>query len=194
MRLRSHRRNLMAWSQSAGSVGRSGVAPFTRTRRIRRWIRTGALLTIVGLMSLARAGRVRWWFLLAEGVLAVDGVMLHAFVGVVLLVLVSAPFAVVGPRADRIRRSELEPDLGVYSHPAQLRRAIRAMDLHDHRFPGHGPALGGRSSPAILRRRSDPTLPRTRSSQPATPGAPRRRCRRAPRTECLAANATSWSA
>ena len=138
MRPRSPRRNLVVWSQSASSVGRSGTAPFTRTRRIRRWIRTGVLLTIVGLMSLARAGRVRWWLLLPEGVLAVDGVLLHAFVGVVLLVLVSAPFAVARPRADRIRRSELEPDLGVFSHPAQLRRAIRAMDLHDHQFPVTG--------------------------------------------------------
>jgi hypothetical protein len=138
MRLRSHRRNLVVWSQSASSVGRSGAAPFTRTRRIRRWIRTGALLTIVGLMSLARAGRVRWWLLLAVGVLTVVGVMLHAFVGVVLLLLASASFVVARPRADRIRRSELEPDLGVYSHPAQLRLAIGAMDLHDHRFPVSG--------------------------------------------------------
>jgi hypothetical protein len=72
-------------------------------------------------------------------VLTVVGVMLHAFVGVVLLFLVSAPFVAARPRADRTRRSELEPDPGVYSHPAQLRRAIRAMDLHDHRFAGHGP-------------------------------------------------------
>ena len=47
MRLRSHRRNLLVWSQSASSVGRSGAPPFTRIRRIRKWIRTGALLTIV---------------------------------------------------------------------------------------------------------------------------------------------------
>jgi hypothetical protein len=144
MRLRSHRRNLVVWSQSASSVGRSGAPPFTRTRRIRKWIRTGALLTIVGLMPLTRAGRTRWWLLLAVGVLTVVGVMLHAFVGVVLLFLVSAPFVAARPRADRIRRSELEPDLGVYSHPAQLRRAIRAMDLHDHRFSGHGTVLGAR--------------------------------------------------
>ena len=60
MRLRSHRRNLVVWSQSASSVDRSGAPPFIRTRRIRKWIRTGALLTIVGLMPLARAGRARW--------------------------------------------------------------------------------------------------------------------------------------
>jgi hypothetical protein len=138
MRLRSHRRNLVVWSQAASPVGRSGAPPFTRTRRIRRWIRTGALLTIVGLMPLARAGRARWWLLLPVAVLTVVGVMLHAFVGVVLLFLVSAPFAAAGPGAGRIRRSELEPDLGVYSHPAQLRLAIRAMDLHEHRFPVTG--------------------------------------------------------
>ncbi len=138
MRLRSHRRNLVVWSQAASSVGRFGAPPFTRTRRIRRWIRTGALLTIVGLMPLARAGRARWWLLLPGGVLTVVGVMLHAFVGVVLLFLASAPFVAARPRADRIQRSELEPDLGVYSHPAQLRLAIRAMDLHDHRFPVTG--------------------------------------------------------
>jgi 4-amino-4-deoxy-L-arabinose transferase-like glycosyltransferase len=138
MRLRSHRRSMVVWSQSASSVGRSGSPSFTRVRRIRRWIRTGALFAVVGLMSLARAGRARWRLLLAGGVLTVVGVMLHAFVGVVLLFLVSAPFAAARPRTGRIRRSELEPDLGVYSHPAQLRLAIRAMDLHDHRFPVTG--------------------------------------------------------
>jgi hypothetical protein len=138
MRLRSHRRNLVVWSQSVSSVGRSGAPPFTRTRRIRRWIRIGALLTIVGLMPLARAGRARWRLLLAVGVLTVVGVMLHAFVGVVLLFLVSAPFVAARPRAGRIRRSELERELGIYSHPAQRRLAIRAMDLRDHRFPVTG--------------------------------------------------------
>ena len=67
MRQRSHRRNLVVWSQSAGSVGRYGAPPFTRRRRIRRWIRTGALLTVVGLMPLARSVRARWRPLLAGG-------------------------------------------------------------------------------------------------------------------------------
>ena len=35
--------------------GRPSAPPFTGTRRIRRWIRTGALLTVIGLMPLARA-------------------------------------------------------------------------------------------------------------------------------------------
>ena len=75
MRQRSHRRNLVVWSQSAGSVGRYGAPPFTRRRRIRRWIRTGALLTVVGLMPLARAVRARWRPLLGGGVLTVVGVI-----------------------------------------------------------------------------------------------------------------------
>jgi hypothetical protein len=139
MRLRSHRRSLVVWNQAASSVGRSGSPPFTRTRKIRRWIRTGALLTVVSLMPLARAGRTRWRLLLAGGVLTVVGVMLHiGLVGVVLLFLASAPFILARPRADRMRRSELERELGVYSHPAQRRLAIQAMDLHDHRFPVTG--------------------------------------------------------
>ena len=60
MRRRAHRRNLVLWSQSASSIGRYGASPLTRTRRIRRWIRIGALLTVVSLMTLARAGRARW--------------------------------------------------------------------------------------------------------------------------------------
>lgn len=136
MRPRSHRRNLVVWSQSAG---RYGTPPLTRIRHIRRRMRTAALLTVVSLMPLARAGRARWRLLLAGGVLAVVGVVLHVgLVGVVLLFLASAPFVPARPKAVRTRRSELERELGVYSHPAQRRLAIQAMDLHDHRFPVTG--------------------------------------------------------
>jgi hypothetical protein len=92
MGLRSHRRNLVLWSQSASSIGRCGAPRFTRTRRIRRWIRVGALLTVVGLMPLARAGRARWRLLLAGGVLMVVDVMLSGGLGgVILLFLAFAP-------------------------------------------------------------------------------------------------------
>jgi hypothetical protein len=83
MRLRSHRRNLAVRSQSVGSADRSGAPRFTRTRRIHRCIRTGALLAVVGLTPLARGGRprwwgrARWWLLLAGGVLTVVGFMLR---------------------------------------------------------------------------------------------------------------------
>ena len=143
MRLRSHRRNLVVWSQSAGSAGSHGAPPFTRRRRIRRWIRTGALLTVVGLMPLARAVRARWRPLLAGGVLTVAGVMwLDGPGGMVLLpglcLLLAAPLIAASPEADRMRRPEVELERAVFSHPAQRRLAIQAMAAHDKRFPATG--------------------------------------------------------
>jgi hypothetical protein len=140
MRWRSHRRNLVVWSQSAGSVGWYGAAPFTRTRRLRRSIRTGALLAVVSLMPLARVGRARWWLLLAGGVLTVVGFMLRgAASGAVLLpglvFLAFVPLVPARAKADRMQRSELERGLDVYAHPAQRRLAIQAMAAHDHRYP-----------------------------------------------------------
>jgi hypothetical protein len=138
MRLRSHRRSLVVWSHPATSVGGHAALPFTRIRRTRRWIRTGALIIVVGLIELARAGRAHWRFLLAGGVLTAAGVMLGGLAGGVLLFLAAAAFLPARPKGDRVRRSELEHELGVYSRPAQRRFAIRAMDLHDHRFPVTG--------------------------------------------------------
>jgi hypothetical protein len=143
MRQRSHRRNLVVWSQSAGSAGRYGAPPFPRRRRIRRWIRTGALLAVVGLMPLARAVRARWRPLLAGGVLTVAGVMwLDGPGGMVLLpglwLLLSAPLIPASPEADRMRRPEVEHELAVFSTPAQRRLAIQAMAAHDKRFPVTG--------------------------------------------------------
>ena len=103
MRPRSHRRNLVVWSQTAGSVGRYAAPPFTRRRRIRRWIHTGALLTVVRLMPLARAVRARWRPLLAGAVLTVAGVMwLDGPGGMVLLpglwLLLTAPLIPASPK------------------------------------------------------------------------------------------------
>src|SRR5205814_1382639 len=70
MRLRAHRRNLAAWSPSVGAADRYGAPRLTRlarTRWIHRFIRTGALLTVIGLRRLARAVRPRWRPLLAGG-------------------------------------------------------------------------------------------------------------------------------
>ena len=110
---------------------------------IRRCIRTGALLAVVSLMPLARGGRARWWLLLAGGVLTVVGFMLRgAASGMVflpgLMCLAFAPLVPARAKTDRMRRSELERELGVYSHPAQRRLAIQAMAVHDHRFPVTG--------------------------------------------------------
>jgi hypothetical protein len=57
MRLRPHRQNLVVWGTSVGPAIRYGAprpAPLPRTKRIRRSIRTGTLLTIMGLMRPAR--------------------------------------------------------------------------------------------------------------------------------------------
>src|SRR5438876_5196770 len=107
MRQRSRRRNLVVWSQSAGPVRSHGAPPFTRRRRIRRWIRTGALLTVVGLMPLARAVRARWRPLLAGGMLTVAGVIwLDGPGGLVLLpglcLLLSAPLIPATSKSGRM--------------------------------------------------------------------------------------------
>ena len=143
MRLRAHRRNLVRWSPSVGSADRYRTPRLTRlarTRRIHRWIHTGALLMIIGLMRLARAVRSRWRPLLAGGVLTVVGGMLRGAWGVVflpgLLFLLFASLVPARPTTDRVRRAELERGLGVFSHPAQRRLASQAIALYDKQFPG----------------------------------------------------------
>jgi hypothetical protein len=130
MRLRPHRRNLVVWSQSAGPVGRYGVPGFTRlprTRRVRRGIRTGALLTVIGLIRLARAVRTYWRPLLAGGILTLGGFMQRSaagnvvFLPGVLVFLLSALLTPPRSEAASTRRSELERELAGYSTPAQRR-------------------------------------------------------------------------
>src|SRR5260370_7946461 len=78
MRVRpQRRRNLVVWSQSGGTDRASRVTRPTRTRRIRRWIRVGMLLTLLGLTPLARAVRPRWKLLLAGTVLTVAGAIMR---------------------------------------------------------------------------------------------------------------------
>lgn len=60
MMLRSRRRNLVVWSTSVGQADRFGIPRIARTRRIRRFIRAGALLIVIGLMRLARTVRSHW--------------------------------------------------------------------------------------------------------------------------------------
>jgi hypothetical protein len=90
-------------------------------------------------MPLARAGRARWRLLLAGGVLTVVDVVLGGGLGgAILLFLAAALFVLVRPKAERMRRAELEREMGAYSHPAQRRLAIQALELQYHRFPGAG--------------------------------------------------------
>jgi hypothetical protein len=100
MRRRSHRRNLVVWNASAGPAGRYSAPRFrrlTRTRRIHRWIRTGALFALIGLMRLPHAVRTRWrpMLLLAGGVLMVAGIVLSSGVTFISGLLVLLPTALI---------------------------------------------------------------------------------------------------
>jgi uncharacterized membrane protein len=101
MRLRPRRRILVASSSPAIPATRScglgrprGARP-GRARRIRWWLRTGALLAVIGILRLTRTARTRWepLSLLAGGLLLVTGLVLPAASGsflLGLLVLIAA--------------------------------------------------------------------------------------------------------
>ena len=76
MRPRPHRRILVARSPHAIAAGKRGslgrVRP-TRIRRVRRGLRIGALLTVIGILRFARAIRARW-----EPLFLLGGVLLMA--------------------------------------------------------------------------------------------------------------------
>jgi hypothetical protein len=124
------------WSSSAGPPGRYGAPRFTqpaRPRRIRRWIRNGALLAVIGVIRLATTVRGRW--LVAGGVLTVVGVMLRSGAGSVVLLpgLVFLVFALLtpgSPKAARVQHSELERELATYSTPAQRRDLEATLDQY----------------------------------------------------------------
>jgi hypothetical protein len=138
MKLRPHRRNLVVWSSSDGPVGRYGVPRFTRLGRIgriRRCVRTGALLTVIGLMRLARAMRTRWRPMLAGVVLTVAGLMLRSGAGSLVffpgvLFLLSALLTPADPKTARKQRFELERELGAYSTAAQRRDLEATLDQY----------------------------------------------------------------
>lgn len=107
MRLRPLQRNLVAGNRSVGPVGRCGaprVPRVARARRVRRGIRTAGLLTLIGLLRLARAVPTYWRPLLAGGVLTVgaflqrssagDVVFLPGVLLFLLLVLLPAPVGI----------------------------------------------------------------------------------------------------
>ena len=119
MRLRPRRRNLVVWSSTAAPAGRGRAAPRragarrrrgarpARLRRIRWWLRTGALLTVLGVLRLARTARVRWEpvSLLAGALIAVTGFVLPGGGGVFMLgVLVLIATLLKGINAQGRRR------------------------------------------------------------------------------------------
>jgi hypothetical protein len=138
MRRRARRRSLVMWDPSVGPAGRYGALGLrrpARTRGIRRCVRTGALLTVIGLVRLARAVRSRWRPLLAGTVLTVVGVVLRSSPwGAVLLpgllFLAVAVLIPAGPEADWKRRSELERELAGYLTPAHRRDLEATLDRY----------------------------------------------------------------
>ena len=95
-----------------------------RSVRIRRWIRTGVLLAVLGVMRLAAVARPRWRPLLAGVVLTTAGVVLRSgAAGIVMipgmLFLLAALLTPADPVAAGPRRRELERELAAYSTPDQ---------------------------------------------------------------------------
>jgi hypothetical protein len=83
MSLWPRRREVFVAGSAAAPPGWPGAMRGGRPSRIwraRRWLRTGALLTILGVLWLARTARSRWEpvGLLAGGLLTVAGFMLPA--------------------------------------------------------------------------------------------------------------------
>jgi hypothetical protein len=107
MRARPHRRILVAWSPRVIAGGRHGtpgrMRP-TRIRRIRRWLRIGALLTVIGILRFARAIRARWepLFLLG-GVLLMAGGYLLPVIGVFFPGLLVVTVTLLKGNSDRWR-------------------------------------------------------------------------------------------
>jgi hypothetical protein len=97
MRMRAHRRSLMVWGPPGGLAGRYDALALTRRERprpIRWWLRTGALLTVIGITRIARVMRARWRsvFTVTGGLLLVIGFNLPnggAFVAGLLVLLLA---------------------------------------------------------------------------------------------------------
>ena len=134
MRRRAHRRNLAVWS-SSGSTGDSWLMRPTRKRRVRGFIRTGVLLTVLGFTRFGGGAWPRGRLVLAGVVLTVTGIVLRSQpAGVVLLpgllLIFSAPLIPAVPKADRKRNSELTRELAAYSTPAQRSDLEATLDQY----------------------------------------------------------------
>jgi hypothetical protein len=142
MSLRPRRQNLVVWNKSVAPTDRYDswrLTRSTRTRRIRAWILTGALLSVTRLMPLARAVRARWRPLLAGAVLTVTGALLRDGPGGVVLLpglmfLISAPLMPARPKPNRMTGLELRRELAAYSTPAQRRELEATLDQYPDRI------------------------------------------------------------
>jgi hypothetical protein len=120
MKLRPHRNGLVVWSRSAVPDGPPGGTRPSRARRVRRRIRIGVLLVVLGVTRLTPRSR----FLLAGVALVSASIALRHGPGSLLyfpgaMFLLTALFTPADARATRRRHLELERELAVYSTPAQ---------------------------------------------------------------------------
>jgi len=78
MRRRARGGDLVVWSAPTTQAGRYGTARPVHARRIRRWLRTGAWVAILGLTRVARITRTRWRpvLVVSGGLLTVAGPLL----------------------------------------------------------------------------------------------------------------------
>jgi hypothetical protein len=125
------RRNLVLWSHTASSPGPYRTAPVTRGRRVRRCIRRGALLVLIGLMAVGRAALARWRPVLAGVALTVFGAIMHRGPGSIvllpgLILLMATPWLPTRSRA----RAQLERELAAYSTPADRRDFEATLDQY----------------------------------------------------------------
>ena len=140
MRLRPRRRNLVVWSSHPGAAAGYGMPRFTqpmRPRRLRPCIRACALLTVIGLLGLARGVRARWRPVLAGVVFTAVGLVLRSGPGGVLLLpglmfLLTAPLLPANSKADRARCSELAGRLLNGEPAARSWRDLRPVPRRDH--------------------------------------------------------------
>jgi hypothetical protein len=138
MGLRARRRNVVVWRSSRARGGRYSLLACPRPApipRLRRLLRIGWLLTLIGLTRVACALGRRWPPLLAGGALTAVGVTVRGAVGGLaflpgILLLYSALFIEASPDADRKRRFALERELAVYSTPRQRRDLEATFDRY----------------------------------------------------------------
>jgi hypothetical protein len=159
MRLRPRRRNLVIWSPSACRAERGHGLWFTRpvsSRRIRRRMRTIALLATLGAIRLGAAVRPRWRPLLAGTLLTTAGVVLRDdAAGIVMipgmLFLFSALLTPADPVAAGPRRRELERELAAYSTPDQRCDLEATLDRYPDSVTGELREILARQAAAAQR-------------------------------------------
>ena len=164
MRLRPRRRNVVIWSPSACRAERGHGLWFTRpvrSRRIRRRMRTIALLATLGAIRIGAAVRPRWRPLLAGTLLTTAGVVLRdGAAGIVMipgmLFLFSALLTPADPVAAGPRRRELERELAAYSTPDQRCDLEATLDRYPDSATGELREILSRQAAAAQRAVSSP--------------------------------------